>query len=179
MGAKFCEPQLQNALAQMHGHPLRGRRGSGLRTGSSSLLMKKPSSSTLSRRQARGRSSACGARAEAGGRHDSFESFFGRCADPVTLFRRVTSVMHHNLGLSSHALEHSRATVVHGRVSLNSENSVGDTAAGGQRFCVTGGTKSLSTRTRVRGQTFCCVSVRSNTADVFKVARRDVGRHSG
>ena len=42
------------------------------------------------------------------------------------------------LGFSSHAhstarnsqLEHSRATVVHVRVSLNSENSVGDTEAG-------------------------------------------------
>ena len=30
----------------------------------------------------------------------------------------------------------------------NSENSLGDTEAGGQRFCVPGGTKSLSTRTR-------------------------------
>ena len=145
MGAKFYEPELQNALVHMHGDPLRGRRGSGRRTGSSTLLMKKPSSSTLSRSQARGCSSACGARAEAG-RHDSFESFFDRCADPVTRFRRVTSVMHHNLGFSSHAhstarnsqLEHSRATVVHGRVSLNSENSVGDTEDGGQRFCVPG-----------------------------------------
>ena len=136
MEAKFCE--LQNALVQVHGDPLRGRRGSGRRTGSSTLLMKKPSSSTLSRSQARGCSSACVARAEAGGRHDSFESFFDRCADPVTRFRRATSVMHHNLGFSSHAhsiarnsqLEHSRATVVHGRVSLNPENSVGDTEDG-------------------------------------------------
>ena len=161
MEAKFCEPELQNALVQVHGDPLRGRRGSGRRTGSSSLRIKKPSSSTLWRSQARGCSSACVARAEAGGRHGSFESFFDRCADPVTRFRRVTSVMHHNLGFSSHAhstarnsqLEHSRATVVHGRVSLNSENSVGDTEAGGQRFCVPGETKLLSTSTRrgVRG----------------------------
>ena len=64
--------------------------------------------------------------------------------------------MHHNLGLSSHAhstarnsqLKHSRATVMHGRVSLNSSNSWGDTEAGGQRFCVQGGIKSLSTSTR-------------------------------
>ena len=169
--AKFCEPELQNA-------PLRGRRGSGRRTGSSSLLMKKPSSSTLWRSQARGCSSACVARAEAGGRHDSFESFFDRCADPVTRFRRVTSVMHHNLGFSSHAhstarnsqLEHSRATVVHGRVSLNSENSVGDTEAGGQRFCVPGETKLLSTSTRrgVRGSAMD--ESGSSTADAFKVA---------
>ena len=32
VGAKFCEPELQNALVQMHGDPLRGRRGSGRRT---------------------------------------------------------------------------------------------------------------------------------------------------
>ena len=152
VGAKFCEPELQKALVHMHGDLLRGRRGSGRRTGSSTLLMKKPSSSTLSRSQARGCSSACGARAEAG-RHDSFESFFDRCADPVTRFRRVTSS---SSGFSSHAhstarnsqLEHSRATVVHGWLSLNSENSVGDTEDGGQRFCVPGGTKSLSTSTR-------------------------------
>ena len=37
---------------QMDGDPLRGRRGSGRRTGSSALLMKKPSSSTLSRMRA-------------------------------------------------------------------------------------------------------------------------------
>ena len=91
VGAKFCEPKLQNALVQMHGDPLRGCRSSGRRTGSSTLLMKKPSSSTLSRSQARGCSSACGARAEAGGGHDGFESFFDRCADPC-----VTSVMRHN-----------------------------------------------------------------------------------
>ena len=121
-----------------------------------SCVVAQPSSSTLSRSQARGCSSACVARAEAGGRHDSIESFFDRCPDPVTRFRRGTSVMHHNLGFSSHAhstarnsqLEHSRATVVHGRVSLNSENSVGDTEAGGQRFCVLGETKLLSTSSR-------------------------------
>ena len=85
-----------------------------------------------------------------------FESSFVCCADPVTRFRRVISVMHHNLGLSSLAhstarnsqFAHSRATVMHGRGSLNSFTSVGDTEAGGQRFCVPGGTKSLSTSTR-------------------------------
>ena len=64
--------------------------------------------------------------------------------------------MHHNLGLTSHAhstarnsqLEHTRATVVHGRVSLNSENSVRGIEDGGQRFCVPGETKLLSTSTR-------------------------------
>ena len=138
------------------GDSARLRRAGGRRTFSSSLSVKRCSSSTLSRSQARCCSSACAARAEAGGSHDSFESSFVRCADPVTRLRRVTSVMHHNLGLSSHAhstarnsqLAHSRATVMHGRVSLNSSNSRGDTEARGQRFCVQGGTKSLSTSTR-------------------------------
>ena len=71
VGAKFCEPELQNDLVHMHGDPLRGRRGSGRRTGSSTLLMKRPSSSTLSR--------SC-----AGSRH--------------TLFVVSLLCMHHNLG---------------------------------------------------------------------------------
>ena len=57
------------------GDPLRGCRGPGWRTGSSSLSMKRCSSSTFSRGQARCRSSACAARAEAGGSHDSFVLF--------------------------------------------------------------------------------------------------------
>ena len=114
-------------------------------------------SSTLSRSQARCCPSACAAHAEAGGSHDSFESLFDRCADPVTRCRRVTSVMHHNLGLSSHAHSTARNSqyentrvplVMHGRVSLNSSNSRGDPEAGGQRFCVQGGIKSMSTSTR-------------------------------
>ena len=44
-------------------------------------------------------------------------------------------------------LAHSRATVMHGRDPLNSENSVGDTEDGELRFCVPGETKSLSTST--------------------------------
>ena len=141
------------------------RRPGGWRTFSSSLSVKRCSSSTLSRSQARCCSSACAARAEAGGSHDSFESSFVRCADPVTRLRRVTSVMHHNLGLSSHAhstarnsqLAHSRATVMHGRVSLNSSDSRGDTEAGGQRFCVQGGNKVTEYEYQDWGQAFCCV----------------------
>ena len=130
-GAKLCESDLQDAMVQasdalstvvdgacycentvpkLHGDLLRGRRGRGWRTGSPSLSMKRRSTSTLSRSQARG--------------HDNFASFFDRCADPVTRIRRVTSVIHHNLGFTPQAystarnsqLEHSRATVVHGRV---------------------------------------------------------------
>ena len=44
-------------------------------------------------------------------------------------------------------LAHSRATVMHGRVPLNSENSMGHTEDGEQRFCVPCETKSLSTST--------------------------------
>ena len=158
-------PKLHGEL-DVAGDSARFRRAGGQRTFASSRSVKRCSSSTLSRSQARCCPSACA--------DDSFESLFDRCADPVTRFRRVTSVMHHNLGLSSHAhstarnsqFEHSRATVMHGRVSLNSSNSRGDTEAGGQRFCVQGGIKSLSTsaRTGVRR------SAGSYTAGAFKVA---------
>ena len=118
--------------------PLRGRRGRGWRTGSSSLSVKKCSSSTFSCSQARCLSFACAARAEAGGGHDSFVSLFDRCEDLSTRFHRVTSVMHDNLGSTPHAFStarnsqyaHSRATGLHGRVSLSSVNSVGDIEAG-------------------------------------------------
>ena len=78
--------------------------------------------------------------------------------------------MHHHLELSSHAhstarnsqLVHSRATVMHGRVSLNSSNSRGDTEARGQRFCVQGRTKSLSTSTRT-GVRRCAVYESAHT----------------
>ena len=138
------------------GDSARLRRAGGRRTFSSSRSVKRCASLTLSRSQARCCPSACVALAEAGGSHDSVESLFDRCADPVTRFRRVISVMHHNLGLSSHAhstarnsqFAHLRATVMHGRGSLNSSNSRGDTEAGGQHFCVPGETKLLSTCTR-------------------------------
>ena len=123
-------PKLHGEL-DVAGDSARLRRAGGWRTFSSSRSVKRCSSSTLSRSQACCCPSACAARAEAGGSYDSFESLFDRCADPVTRFRRVTSVMHHSLGLSSHAhstarnsqFEHSRATVMHGRVYLNSSNS--------------------------------------------------------
>ena len=74
-------PELHNELDGA-GDPLRGRRGRGW-----------SSSSTFSRVQARCRSSACAARAEAGGSHDSFVSlFFDRCEDHSTRFHRVTFV---------------------------------------------------------------------------------------
>ena len=108
---------------------------------SSSLLMKRCSSSTLSRRQAR-----C---AEAGGSHDSFESSFVCCADPVTTrVQRVTAALHgHHNACGTHLSLNSYS--VHGACGVwNSENSRGDTEVGRQHFCVHGETKSLSTCTR-------------------------------
>ena len=128
------------------GEPLRGRRGRGWRTGSSSLSVKRRSSSTLSHSQARGRSTACAARAEEGGSLDSFVSLFDRCDGHSTRCHRVTSILHDNLGFTPHACStarnsqyaHTRATGQHGREFWNSMNSVGDTEAGGRRFSVSG-----------------------------------------
>ena len=113
----------------------------GRRTFSSSLSMKRCSSSTLSRRHAR-----C---AEAGGSLDSFESSFVCCADPVmTRVQRVTDASHgHHNACGTHLSQNSYS--VHGACGVwNSENSRGDTEVGGQHFCVHGETKSLSTCTR-------------------------------
>ena len=64
--------------------------------------------------------------------------------------QRVTAALHgHHNACDTHNSQNSYS--VHGACGvLNSENSVGDTEAGGHRFCVPGGTKSLSTSTRRR-----------------------------
>ena len=49
----------------------------------------------------KGRSSACPARAEAGGSLDSFVSLFDRCEGHSTRRHRVTSILHDNLGVST------------------------------------------------------------------------------
>ena len=52
----------------------------------------------------------------------------------------------HHLHVSTARNSHSalaRDTDLHGRVSLNSVNSVGDTEAWWHRFCVSGGMKAL------------------------------------
>ena len=54
-------------------------------------------------------------------------------------------------------LEHSRATVMHGRVSLNSSNSRGDTEAGGTRLLCTSWNKVTECEYQDWGQAFCCV----------------------
>ena len=115
VGAKFCEPELQNALVHRHGDPLRGRRGSGRRTGSSTIFMKMPSLWTFSRSLARGCSSACGVRAEGGfgavrpaqlaeAGSDSCHSFaalFEHCESHIARSHHVNVTLHENLSCSS------------------------------------------------------------------------------
>ena len=95
----------------------------GWKTVSSSLSMKRCSSSTLSRRHAR--------RAEAGCSLDSFESSFV-CGDPVmTRVQRVTAALHgHHNVCGTHPSQNSYS--VHDACGVwNSENSWGDTEVGG------------------------------------------------
>ena len=83
-------------------------------------------------------------RAEAGS--GSFVSLFDRCESHSTRFHRVTSNLDDNLGSTPHACStarnsqsaHTRVTGLHDGGFLNSVNSVGDTEAGGRRFCVSG-----------------------------------------
>ena len=73
----------------------------------------------------------------------------GVCArgveSPLSRVQRVTSALHgHHF-----ACDTQNSYSVQGACGVQySENSLGDTEAGGQRFCVQGGTKSLSTSTR-------------------------------
>ena len=101
-------------------------------------------------------------RAEAGS--DSFESLFVRreCPDDRvrasfclnlchthsarSSYNSLARPMHDVHGASGHEIHDAH---LHGACGvLNPENSVGDTEAGGQHFCVPGETKSLSTSTR-------------------------------
>ena len=130
--------------------PLHGPRRRGARTISSSRC----SSSAQG-----GRFSSCSTRflgsAEAGSgvvpsSHSfvSFESLSLRVESPSSRVQCVTAALdgHHN-ACDTHNSQYSNS--VHGACGvLNSENSLGDTEAGRQRFCVPGGTKSLSTSTR-------------------------------
>ena len=65
---------------------------------------------------------------------------------------------------------HARATDLHGRVSLNSVNSVGDTEAWGHRFCVSGEMKALTTSTRCGVRRSAEKELAPFSADVTKVA---------
>ena len=62
--------------------------------------------------------------------------------------QRVTAALHgHHFACDTHNSQNSYS--VQGACGVQySENSLGDTEAGGQRFYVPGGTKSLSTSTR-------------------------------
>ena len=100
------------------------------------------------RRAMRGLRGARGQRAEAGS-FDSFDDAFLSCRteSPSSRVARVTSALHtlcpvHSSSIPAH---NSHARMPHARCVVN---SVGDTEAGGQRFRVSGETKSLSTSTR-------------------------------
>ena len=71
-----------------------------------------------------------------------------RVESPLSRVQRVTAALHgHHNACGTHISQNSYS--VHDACGVwNSENSRGDTEAGRQRFCVQGGTKSLSTSTR-------------------------------
>ena len=73
-----------------------------------------------------------------------------RVESPLSRVQRVTAALHgHHNACGTHISQNSYS--VHDACGVwNSENSRGDTVAGGQRFCVQGGTQLLSTSTRTR-----------------------------
>ena len=144
-------PKLHGEL-DVAGDSARLRRAGGRRTFSSSLSVKRCSSSTLSRSQARCCPSACAARAEAGGGYDSFESLFDRCADPVTRFRRATSVIHAHSTARNSQFEHSRAKFA------------GRHRSWGTTLLCTRGNKVTEYEYQDRGQAFCCESAHTQQA---------------
>ena len=77
-----------------------------------------------------------------------FDLFSVRVDSPLSRVQRVTATLHgHHNACGTHISQNSYS--VHGACGVwNSEKSRGDTGAGGQRFCVQGGTKSLSTSNR-------------------------------
>ena len=108
----------------------------------------------------RRRRGGCFAEARSGSDLDvshSFDLSSVRVESPLSRVQRVTAALHgHHNACDTHNSQNSYS--VHGACGvLNSENSVGDTEAGGQRFCVYGETKSLSTSTRsgVRRSAVC------------------------
>ena len=78
----------------------------------------------------------------------SFDFSSVRVESPLSRVKHVTAALHgHHSACDSHSSQNAYS--VHGACCVqNSENSLGDTEAGGQRFCVPGRTKSLSTSTR-------------------------------
>ena len=143
--------------------PLRG--GSGAVLPTQRRLRGRGTSLLRSGDAAPGRGALGRARPEAGS--DSFVLSFEQCETHIARSHRVNVTLLEGVSSSSpccrtaytsHTSHTSHAcdTGVHdamrgiqlGRNSVNSFNSRGDTEAGGQRFCVPGGTKSLSTCTR-------------------------------
>ena len=97
-----------------------------------------------------------------------------RIESPSSRVARVTSTLH-NLCPDHSSLipaQNSHARMPHARCVVN---LLGDTEDGGRLSCLFGD-KVNEYEYSDRGQAFCCVWVRSYTADVFEVACRDVGR---
>ena len=104
----------------------------------------------------------------------------------MTLFVscRASRIHLHELHVST--LHSIRIHIVHLARSLhdvhvarcvqNSMNSLGDGAVRGRGVCVLWRNKVTEYEYSDWGQAFCCVWVRSYTADAFEVACRDVGR---
>ena len=95
-----------------------------------------------------------------------------RVEDPSSRVARVNTALHQN---SHSALARSLHDVHVARCVQNSMNSLGCTRKGCLR---TWRNKVTEYEYSDWGQAFCCVWVRSYTADAFEVACRDVGRPS-
>ena len=109
----------------------------------------------------------------------AFDSLSLRVESPSSRVQRVTAALHgHHNACDTHNSQNSYS--VHGACGAfgvqNSENSLGDTEAGRQRFCVPGGTKSLSTSTRCAVRRSAVFESAHSQQTRFGVARRDVGR---
>ena len=94
MGAKFCEPELQNALVQVHGDPLRRRRGRG-----SARAVRPAQYAELGGARAVRPAQRAGAEAKAAGCSlhlddvDSFSACFLPCMSPIDRHRLVSDVL--------------------------------------------------------------------------------------
>ena len=147
---------------------LRGRRGSGWRTSLrrrcvAAPLLKGGSGAVRPAQLAEAGFDSC----------HSFAALFEHCESLIARSHRVNVTLHENLSCSSPCCRtactthtspacdtgvHDATRVIQlSRNSGNSENLLGETEAGGQRFCVPGGTKSLNTSTRcgVRRSAVC------------------------
>ena len=151
---------------QFHNHEMKGDLGVTGKRGQSSLRRWRTKTEPFRVPQMKGaffgrrRRGGCFAEARSGSDLDvshSFDLFSVHVESPLSRVQRVTAALHgHHNACVTHKSQNSYS--VHGACGvLNSQNSAGNTEAGGQRFCVYGRTKSLSTSTRsgVRRSAVC------------------------